>query len=193
MTEWWTYRFSDFLMFEPETYYRLFERLNAALWPLGLVALLIGLWMLALSWRGRSRARVAALLAIVWCLVAYVFHYRLYSTIMLAGNRFGQLFVLEGLLLGGWAYLARQAEDGRPWRGGVYLAGIGMALWPFIAPLTGRNWKGAELFGLAPDPTAVVTIGLLLAIRAPKGLLILPGLWCLISAATLYAIHSVSG
>ena len=38
MSEWWTYRPSDFLMFAPDTYWRLFELHNAAWWPLGLLA-----------------------------------------------------------------------------------------------------------------------------------------------------------
>ena len=33
MPEWWTYSLSDFLMFSPRTYYRLFELHNAAIWP----------------------------------------------------------------------------------------------------------------------------------------------------------------
>ena len=52
MPEWWTYRLSDFLMFESKTYYRLFELYNAALWPGQLLALALGLALLALAWRG---------------------------------------------------------------------------------------------------------------------------------------------
>ena len=33
MSEWWTYRPSDFLLFAPRTYYRLFELYNAEIWP----------------------------------------------------------------------------------------------------------------------------------------------------------------
>ena len=33
MSEWWTYHLSDFLLFAPRTYYRLFELYNAAIWP----------------------------------------------------------------------------------------------------------------------------------------------------------------
>ena len=33
MSEWWTYRPSDFLMFAPRTYWRLFELHNEAWWP----------------------------------------------------------------------------------------------------------------------------------------------------------------
>ena len=33
MSEWWTYSLSDFLLFSPRTYYRLFELYNLAIWP----------------------------------------------------------------------------------------------------------------------------------------------------------------
>ena len=39
MSEWWTYHLSDFLLFSPRTYYRLFELYNAAIWPAQIVAL----------------------------------------------------------------------------------------------------------------------------------------------------------
>ena len=42
MTEWWTYRPSDFLLFSPRTYYRLFELYNAEVWPLQLLAAGLG-------------------------------------------------------------------------------------------------------------------------------------------------------
>lgn len=37
MSEWWTYRPADFLMFAPRIYWRLFESINAQWWPLALV------------------------------------------------------------------------------------------------------------------------------------------------------------
>ena len=33
MSEWWTYTLSDFLLFSPRTYYRLFELYNDEIWP----------------------------------------------------------------------------------------------------------------------------------------------------------------
>ena len=56
-----------------------------------------------------------------------------------------------------------------------------LALHPLIAPLTGRAWTQAEIFGVAPDPTAVATLGVLLAASRPHWhLLAIPLLWCLI-------------
>ena len=37
MSEWWTYRPEDFLLFSPRVYWRMFELHNAALWPLQLL------------------------------------------------------------------------------------------------------------------------------------------------------------
>ena len=51
MSEWWTYSPENFLMFSARTYYRLFERHNAALWPGHIVALLAGAAVFALLWR----------------------------------------------------------------------------------------------------------------------------------------------
>jgi hypothetical protein len=38
MSEWWSYTLSDFLLFSPRTYYRLFELHNAEWWPAHFVA-----------------------------------------------------------------------------------------------------------------------------------------------------------
>ena len=49
MSEWWTYCLSDFLMFSPRTYHRLFELANADIWPLQIVAIAAGLAACAIA------------------------------------------------------------------------------------------------------------------------------------------------
>ena len=65
-----------------------------------------------------------------------------------------------------------------------------LALYPGLAPLTGRSWLQAELFGVFPDPTLLGTLGLLLLAdgRTRWKLLVIPIIMCPISAATLWAI-----
>ena len=48
------------------------------------------------------------------------------------------------------------------------------------------------MFGIAPDPTAVATLGILLlgVERVHATLLVIPILWCAISGATLVAMES---
>ena len=68
MSEWWTYSLSDFLLFSPRTYYRLFEIYNVAVWPAQILALTLGAMIVALlrsgaAWRGRG---AAAILTVCW-------------------------------------------------------------------------------------------------------------------------------
>lgn len=196
MSEWWTYRLSDFLMFAPGTYYRLFELYNAAVWPLHVAALALGLGLPWLVLRGgAARSRIAcALLAPVWLFVAWAYHWERYATINWGAEYYAAGFAIQGLLLGIAAAfgpsLARPSRLG----GGlaILLLVVGIGLYPLVAPLTGRPWTQAELFGLAPDPTAVATLGVLVLAggRAAWVLLPLPLLWCAVTAATLWTMES---
>jgi hypothetical protein len=101
MSEWWTYSLSDFLLFSPRTYYRLFELYNLAVWPWHIVAIMLGLAVLALwlrggTWQGRA---VAVILAACWLFVAWAYLLARYDTINWAASYFAAGFALEALLL----------------------------------------------------------------------------------------------
>ena len=192
MPEWWTYRLSDFLMFTPGTYYRLFERQNAALWPLQLFTLALGVVLTGMAWRGAERRfLLPGLLALVWAFVAWAFHWQRYAPINLAAKWFAAAFMLESLVFAGWAALrAATPTPASGSRVGLIVALFGLGVLPLIGPLLGRSWTAIELFGLAPDPTATVTLGLLLMTGAPAWLLVIPLLWCVVSWATLWAMDA---
>ena len=101
MSEWWTYSLSDFLLFSPRTYYRLFELYNSAIWPLQLVSLALGVAILGLLlreavWRGRA---IAAVLAGCWLWVAWAYFLKRYETINWAAEYVAIGFAVEALLL----------------------------------------------------------------------------------------------
>lgn len=194
MSEWWTYRLSDFLMFAPRTYYRLFELHNAEIWPAPLVGIALTIAVLWLTWHVQHGRVVAAILAAAWLFAAWAYHWERYATINTAAPSYAIGFALQGLLLA-WFGMMRDGlrpafrPDPAGTLGFVLIAVA--SLYPFLAPLLGRPWMQAEIFGLAPDPTAIATIGVLL--RAKGGaawLLPLPLLWCAISAATLWTMDS---
>ncbi len=196
MSEWWAYGPRDLLMFSARTYYRLFERYNLEWWPLQLLALALGAAVLALGWRGGERAgRIsAAILAAGWLWVAWAFHWQRYAEIHLAAGGFALAFALQGSLLA-WAGLSGRlaiAPAGRARR----RAGRGLLLFawlgfPLLGPLVGRGWTQAEVFGMAPDPTALATLGvLLLAARPAWWLFPIPVAWCLVTGTTLWAMAS---
>ena len=241
MSEWWTYSLTNFLLFSPRTYYRLFELTNADVWPLQLVTLALGLAILFLiirtpQWSGRA---VAAALAALWLFVAWSYLLERYDTINWAARYFAVAFALQAVLLlwtgvirnrlrfgtsdpqtplipaqagiqspgrepsifknwvpaGVCARASRRLDPGTGTSGarwiGLAIFLYALALHPLIAPLTGRPITQAEIFGLAPDPTALATLGILLAAdRPPLHLFVVPFLWCLLTGLTLWTMES---
>ena len=168
MSEWWTYRLSDFLMFSPRTYWRLVELYNRDVWPLQLIAAaagLLALWLAAT--RPAARRIVAALLALAWLWVGWAFHWQRYATINLAAPYLAGACWLQAALLV-IVGVASHSGPGRPAnavvRGlGWVLASGGLLLYPLAGLAAGRPWAQAEVFGVMPEPTALATLGLLLA------------------------------
>jgi len=192
MGEWATYSPSDFLLFAPRTYYRLFELYNAAVWPAQLAALSAGAAILALLRRGGTvDARIAAaLLAACWLWVAVAFHAQRYATINWAAEWFAWAFAAEAALLLALGVLRNGFASGSRSGPGFGLFAFALLLQPLLGPLFGRDWRQMELFGLAPDPTALATLGALALVggRARWALAALPLLWCAISGATLWTM-----
>lgn len=196
MPEWWTYTLSDFLMFSPRTYYRMLERHNEAVWPAQVVAIGVGLGILILVLRPAPlRGRIVSiLLAAIWGWVAWAFLWARYGAINRAAALAAPAFAIEALLLIGLAVVRPHVRFAatRDAAGGLGLALFvaGVVLYPVLAPLAGRPWGQAEVFGIAPDPTAVATLGLLLLAehRLRWVLLVVPVLWCALSSATLHAM-----
>jgi len=192
MSEWWTYRPEDFLLFSPRVYWRTFELHNAALWPLHVLALAAGVIILLLvARRPRSSARwLALLLAILWIFVGWSFLWSRYATINWAAAYVAPAFAVEGvLLLVAGTLLNGLAFDRCGVAGwtGYFLFAFALAGQPLLAPLQGRGWASTEVFGIAPDPSAIATLGLLLLARGRLVPLLLPipVLWCLLSGITL--------
>lgn len=197
MSEWWTYSLRDLLLFSPHTYYRLFELYNLAWWPLHILALALGAALLVLGLRGGDRAgrATATIVALSWLWVAWSFHWQRYASINLAAGYFAWAFAAQGLLLL-WMGAVRGRLTPTPASRMQFCFGIGLLLFallavPSLAPLFGRSWTQAEVFGMAPDPTALATLGVLLLTdpRRTYALYPIPVAWCLISGATLWAMQ----
>jgi hypothetical protein len=166
MADWWSYGLSDFLMFSPRVYWRMVEAYNLAFWPAPLAALAAGAAAIVLAWRGgRPGARAALLvLALAWAWVAWAFFRARYAQIFLAAPAMATIWALQALALALAAAMPLAGATGALRRTGLGLATLGLAAWPWLAPVFGRPWTQAEVFGWMPDPTALVTLGLLMAL-----------------------------
>jgi len=202
MSEWWTYRPEDFLMFAPPTYWRLFELHNQAWWPAQLLAVSAGLAIAVGLWRCKPAALrwATGALALTFAFVAWAFLWQRYAAINWAAVGFAWAFGAQAvglLVMGTQPSLVLTAGRARR------QVGLGLLLWavlvhPWLALAVGRPWVQAEVFGLAPDPTAIAVLGVLLCADAGKrALRLLLGVlragalaWCAVSAATLATMGS---
>jgi hypothetical protein len=200
MSEWWTYRPSNFLMFSGRVYYRLFELYNQELWPAQVLAAALGLTVLYLIVRGgrTSHRTVWAIIGALWVLVAWAYLWKHFATINWPIAYAAPVFAAEGLLLigigaiGGGLAFPQMPSRGIAVNAGLALFAASVALYPFLSPLMGRSLATAEVFGLAPDPTAAATLALIAIAegRARWLMMILPCLWYAISALTLWLLGS---
>jgi hypothetical protein len=191
-------------MFSPRIYGRLFESLNDAWWPLQWAVMAVAsAWLVWRARGGRDERMLRAAFAFValcWAFTAWAFLLERFAPIFWPATSFAAAFGLQAI---GLLVLA--------WRGGVGLSvrrwrvasGTALAAWavfghPWVALLLGRPWRQAGFFGLAPDPTVLATLALLLLVapttaaarRGLRLLWVLPLAWCAISAALLATMAS---
>ena len=189
--EWWTYSLADFLPFARETWLRLFVLYNADIYPLQFLFAILGLtivWQLLTA----SRQQLAIFaLALVWCWVAWQFHWERYVTLNWAAMYFAFAFFLQAGLLLWWCVLTRWVRFSSSYLG-IAVVIFAVLIQPFLGLLFGRQWQELESFGATPDPTTTAMLGLLLLARGGLRwlLLVIPLSWCMISGATALAMES---
>ncbi len=191
MSEWWTYAAEDFLLFSPRSYWRMFALQNEAYWPLPVVTLALGGIVTFLAARGGANAirGAAGILAVAWAFVTVTFLWQRYASINWAIVYVVPAFALEAILLLAIA-LRPGAQQAR--RGAATWIGYGLLAFATVGVplLHGRERATSEIFGIAPDPTVIATLGFLLALRGRKLWLLypIPLLWCLLSGVTLHTM-----
>jgi hypothetical protein len=199
MSEWWTYTLGDFLLFSSKTYYRLFELHNAALWPWHVAAFAAGFAILALMVKPSQwqRALIGGLLALSWLSVAWFFLHKRYQTINWAADYAAIAFTIEAALFVLWAF-PRESFAAHRSRGGrmaMALIIYALVLQPLIGPILGRSWAGVEIFAISPNPTVAASLAVIAYVRSRLRwlLMIVPLLWCVVTALTEFAMGARDG
>ena len=189
----------DFLPFSPRAYWRLFALENEAVWPAQPLLLAAGALLVLLLARGRrpSFRWLGPALGAAWIWAGWQFVAMRYGTLNWAAPALAWGFCAQGALLAALGLSGRPAFAGRERsRAGVGLLAAALLAWPVLAPLDGRPWREAEVFAVAPDPTAAATLALL-ALAGRGGwsalLCVVPALWLAASAFTLLAMGAWQG
>lgn len=186
------------LPFSTEAFLGVFAAWNEAIWPLPVPLALLGLAAVGLvrarhSWSDRA---IAAILALFWAIVAVGYHAAFFSALTPAAYAYAALFALEAGLLLERGVIRGRLAFGRP-RGPAGVAALlaiayGLAVYPLVALGVTHPYPATPLFGVAPCPTVIFTIGMLLLLRPrpPAVLAAVPLVWAVIggSAALLLGV-----
>lgn len=185
------YRLEDFLLFSPDVYWRLFELHNARFAYLIPACLLAAALMVASAFARVLRPALFTAAAAA-ALSAWAFFLESYATINWAAPWIAPLFLALAALLMAIA-VRHRCHVPHPARklAAILLLVHGAAVYPVQGLLFGRPVEGAEILGLAPDPTAIAILGLLALTKGGflTSLAALSALvWCGMGALTLYTM-----
>ena len=188
MSEWWTYRLSDFLMFSPAVYARMVERYHRELGPLPWVLLAVGLVLVALAATRKPWAHRAVLLtlAVMWAWVGWAFFWQRYAQINWAAQYMAWGWWLQAALL----VAAAVRPPAKKVSLGASYAGMGLAVAGVLLYAVHN-----QAFGLMPGPTALSTLGFLWMLRPrwSAGLCVMPVAALLAEALTWWMLHGPVG
>ena len=194
-----TWTLEDLLLFSPRVYWRLFALENEAAWPAQPVVLAAAA-LLALCFildRRPSGRWLGPVLGAAWLWTGWQFVALRYGTVNWIAPTLAWGFYAEAALLAGLGLSGRIVfpQRGRGARLGLGLVAAAL-VWPILAPLDGRPWNEAEVIALAPDPTAIATLGLLALAERSRWTALLcvgPVLWLALSTLTLVTMGAWQG
>jgi Family of unknown function (DUF6064) len=163
------------------------ETYNRAVWPVQVVAYALALALVWLAMRPRyggdrlaGHKLAGAALAAAWGWTGTVFHLKYFAAVNFLAPVYGALFIVQAFLLA-WTAAIRGRIASRAQSDPFGWAGLGLVVYaiigyPLIAEVAGDGLQSAPVVGLAPGPTAVFTLGVLLLVegRTPLHLTVVP-------------------
>jgi hypothetical protein len=177
--------------FTSEQFLGVFAAYNAAIWPAQIVIFILGLMAVTALWRKWPIAPrlIPAILALMWAVNGIGYHFLYFATINPAALLFAAFFVAQAAMLAvsAAATTGIRFVTGRELRTGFGAAFVAyaIAVYPIIGNWAGHGLMKGPMFGVAPCPTAIFTIGMLLMARGRwvVWLAIIPLLWSMVGFA----------
>jgi len=184
------------LPFTIDQFLGVFEQYNQAIWPMHIVAYILGIAVIILAAKETrySNQMISVALACFWGWMGIVYHLMYFSTINRAALGFGILFIIQAIL---WLVfgvvrpkLAFRVAANPYALTGLALIAYAMLIYPLLGTLLGHGYPHSPSFGVAPCPTTIFTFGLLLctSARVPKTVLVIPFIWSLIGFSAALAL-----
>lgn len=184
------------LPFSVDAFFGVFEQYNLTIWPAQTVAYVLGFLSLIAIFRPvrGSDGVISSCLGVAWLAMGAVYHAGFFAVINPLAWIFGALFILQGLLFL-WTGVVRQrlayrfTNDLSGWTG-IGMMVFAMAGYPLLGLLADHVWPRVPVFGVAPCPTTIFTLGMLLLVagRTPVHLVAIPILWSAIGGSAAWML-----
>ena len=184
------------LPFTYDQFLGVFEVYNTAIWPVQLIAYIVGIFIiyLVIKEERRSETFLNGLLGLFWLWTGIVYHIVFFAEINPAAYIFGALFILQGGAffvagLTGNKLRYGLAKDIYSVTGVIFIL-YSIIIYPLLGYSLGHIYPQSPVFGVAPCPTTIFTFGILLQAKAkvPVWLFVIPGLWALIGFSAAFQL-----
>jgi hypothetical protein len=172
-------------------FFKVFADYNASIWPLQIVAYGLGVLAALALWLRRPLAGqvILSVLAILWSLNGIGYHFLFFAEINPIAPAFAGLFLLQSILFIASVIVRNDLrfEVRLHFRSAAGLSFIVYALliYELLGYWAGHGLMAGPLFGVAPCPTTIFSIGMMLLARGKwvLWLSIIPILWSFIGVA----------
>ncbi len=174
-----------------EQFLGVFSTYNAAIWPAQILAYALGLLAVFALWSRKLLATqlILSILALMWVFNGIGYHFMFFAEINPLAKGFAAFFVLQSILFAVSATVAGDLRfevrlNCRSTAGWSFIV-YALLIYELLGYRAGHGLMAGPMFGVAPCPTTIFTIGMLLLARGRwvVWLSIIPLLWSLIGLA----------
>jgi hypothetical protein len=185
------------LPFTREQFLGVFADYNIAVWPVQIVAYVLGLAVVVALLRTSPLGHrfVAGALGAMWIWTGVAYHGFFFARINPAAWAFGALFVAQGSLFIIAGVVSRRLVFGHSAgfasRLGWMLVAYAAVIYPLLGQSSGHAYPAQPMFGITPCPVTLFTFGVLLLTLAPvpRWLLIIPLAWSLVGGSAAFMLE----
>ncbi len=183
--------------FTVNQFFDVFRIYNTAIWPIHIVAYLLGIIALVLAIRPFrfSSQIIAGILATFWIWMGVFYHIIYFSSINPVAKIFGFFYILQGILFVIIGIVFRKLSFRLSFNFNSIIGAIfilyAMVFYSLLGLSFGHSYPYAPMYGVAPCPTTIFTFGLLLWTTAvvPSYLLIIPLIWSIIGMSAAISLN----
>lgn len=179
--------------FTTEQFFEIIEKYNLAVFPVQLIAILLGIIsVILLHTRNELKNNlIGGFLGILWIWIGIAYHLIHFTEINKAAYFFGGLFVLQGIFFLAETFIRKKLEFEFNRKVidyiGYFFLLFGLVIYPILIYFFENSIEATITLGL-PCPTTIFTFGFLILTKPifSKYLLIIPALWTIVGTSAAF-------